>query len=389
MSNEPTDPFIPFSRPEFGEEEITEVVDTLRSGWITTGPRATAFESAFADYIGGGVEAVAVNSATAGLHLALEGLGIGPGDEVITTTNTFTATAEVVRYLGADPVFVDIQSDTLNIDPAAIERAITDRTRAIMPVHFAGLACNMDAIFALAAKHKLKVVEDAAHALPCTYHGARIGALPGDATVFSFYANKTITTGEGGMIVTRNRELASRCRIMRLHGISRDVFDRYQSTKPSWHYDVIAPGYKYNLSDIAAALGIHQLRKSDSFQKKRQQLAERYAERLADLPLILPATGDANNQHAWHLFVIRLKPEAPLKRDDFIQRLADQGIGCSVHFIPMHLHRYWRDRYGLDSVNYPVAMQAYAGSVSLPLFPGLGEDEQDRVIKAIRELLLT
>lgn len=387
MSDNNHHDFIPFSRPAVGEEEIAEVVDTLRSGWITTGPKARAFETSFADYIGDDVEAIAVNSATAGLHLALEGLGIGPGDEVITTTNTFTSTAEVVRYLGADPVFVDIQEDSLNIDPTAIERAIGDLTKAIIPVHFAGLSCDMDAIFTLADKHGLKVVEDAAHALPCSYRGQRIGSLQSDATVFSFYANKTITTGEGGMIVTRNRDLAARCRTMRLHGISRDVFDRYQSSSPSWHYDVVAPGFKYNLTDIAASMGIHQLRKSDTFQQQRQALAQRYIEQLQGLPLQLPAEGTDNTQHAWHLFVIRLLPEAPLNRNDFIQKLADKGIACSVHFIPMHLHSYWRDKYRLDSTDYPVANAAYAGTVSLPLFPGLSEAEQDRVIYATKELL--
>jgi len=387
MSNRSENELIPFSRPAIGEEEIAEVTDTLRSGWITTGPKARKFETDFADYIGGDVEAVAVNSATAGLHLALEGLGIGPGDEVITTTNTFTATAEVVRYLGADPVFVDIQADSLNIDPAAIERAITDRTKAIIPVHFAGLSCDMDAIFNLADRHKQQVIEDAAHALPCSYRGQRIGALRSDATVFSFYANKTITTGEGGMIVTRDRELAARCRTMRLHGISRDVFDRYQSSRPSWHYDVVAPGFKYNMTDIAAAMGIHQLRKSDDFQQQRQALAQRYIEQLKDLPLRLPAEGTGDSLHAWHLFVIRLLPRAPLDRDQFIQKLAEQGIGCSVHFIPMHLHSYWKDKYQLDAVDYPVANEAYEGTVSLPLFPGLSEAEQDRVIHAVKELL--
>ncbi|HXK55434.1 MAG: DegT/DnrJ/EryC1/StrS aminotransferase family protein [Gammaproteobacteria bacterium] len=378
---------IPFSRPEIGEEEIAEVVATLRGGWITTGPRAVAFEQAFAEYIGGGSEAIAVNSATAGLHLALEGLGIGPGDEVITTTNTFTATAEVVRYLGADPVIVDIRPDTLNIDPACIEAALTPRTRAVIPVHFGGLACDMDAIFSIAGKHGLKIVEDAAHALPSSYAGVRIGALRSDATVFSFYANKTITTGEGGMIVTRNRDLAARCRIMRLHGISRDVFDRYRSTLPSWHYDVVAPGFKYNLTDIAAAIGIHQLRKADLFQAARQRLAERYLEQFDGLPVELPVAGGAGNLHAWHLFVIRLSSAAKIDRDSFIDQLAARGIGTSVHFIPLHLHSYWKKRYALNTEAFPVATHCYRGSVSLPLFPGMSDAEQERVIAAVRELL--
>ena len=251
--------FIPFARPSIGEDEIAEVIDSIKAGWLTTGPKAKRFETDFARYIGGGVEAVALNSATAGLHLALEALGISDGDEVITTPYTFTATAEVVRYLGADPVFVDIDPDTLNIDVAAIEAAITEKTRAIIPVHFGGLCCKMDEIIAIARKHDLKVVEDAAHTLPGRYKQQMIGTLESDATVFSFYANKTITTGEGGMLVTCNSSLAERCRAMRLHGINRDVFARYASEKPSWFYEVIAPGYKYNMADIAASIGIHQL----------------------------------------------------------------------------------------------------------------------------------
>lgn len=254
--------FLPFALPDTGEEEIAEVVDSIRSGWLTTGPKTKRFEQEFAGFIGNGVEAVAVNSATAGLHLALEAIGVCPGDEVITTPYTFTATAEVIRYLGADPVFVDIDPATFNIDPARIEAAVTPRTKAIIPVHFAGLACDMESILAIARKHGLKVVEDAAHALPATCSGKLVGTMESDATVYSFYATKTITTGEGGMIVTRDPETAARCRTMRLHGISRDAFDRYTSTKPSWYYEVVAPGFKYNMTDIAASLGIHQLKKA-------------------------------------------------------------------------------------------------------------------------------
>src|SRR6185436_7845006 len=286
--------FLPFALPEIGEEEITEVVDALRSGWLTTGPKTARFEANFAEFIGGGVQALAVNSATAGLHLALEASGVGAGDEVITTTYTFTATAEVIRYLGAHPVLLDIDPQTFNLDPAQIGSAITPRTKAIIPVHFAGLSCAMDEILAIARKHNLRVIEDAAHALPTTYRGKLIGALESDATVYSFYATKTITTGEGGMIVTRDAELARRCRVMRLHGISRDVFDRYTSTTPAWHYEVVAPGFKYNMSDLAAAVGIHQLKKAWQFQARRQELAAAYTAAFADLPVILPpaAPGD-------------------------------------------------------------------------------------------------
>lgn len=379
--------FLPFALPDIGEEEINEALDSLRSGWLTTGPKTKRFEEDFAVFAGDETEAIAVNSATAGLHLALEAVGIGPDDEVITTPYTFTATAEVVRYLGADPVFVDIDAGTFNIDPARIEVAITPRTKAIIPVHFAGLACDMDAILALALKHGLKVVEDAAHALPTTSNGHLIGSLDSDATVYSFYATKTITTGEGGMVVTRDPEIARRCRIMRLHGISRDAFDRYTSTKPSWHYEVVAPGCKYNMTDVAASLGIHQLKKAWDFQKKRQAMAISYDEAFRDLPVILPPKAPAGDIHAWHLYVIRLTDNAPVSRDRFIELMAEKGVGCSVHFIPLHLHPYWRDRYNLKPEDFPNALKAYERAVSLPLFTKMNEGDQQRVITAVREIL--
>ena len=274
----PTDlPFLPFALPDIGEAEIAEVVDTLRSGWITTGPKAKRFEDDFRAFLGDpALHCLAVNSATAGLHLALEAMGIGPGDEVITTTHTFTATAEVVRYLGADVVLVDIDPATLCITPSAIEAAITPATRAIIPVHYGGRSADMGAILDIARRHGLKVVEDAAHALPATCGGRMIGTLDSDATVFSFYANKTITTGEGGMVVTRDPELAARIKVMRLHGISRDAFDRFTASVPSWYYEIVAPGFKYNLTDIAAALGLQQLKKARAFQERRAQIAAAY-----------------------------------------------------------------------------------------------------------------
>ena len=281
--------FLPFALPDIGEDEINEVVDALRSGWVTTGPKTKQFEADFAQFIGDGVEAIAVNSATAGLHLALEAIGIGPGDEVIVPSYTFTATAEVVRYLGADPVCVDVDAATFNIRPDAIRAAITAKTKAIMPVHFAGLACAMDEIIAIAREHGLKVVEDAAHALPTYYKGKLVGTLDSDVTVFSFYANKTMTTGEGGMVVSKNKDIIARCKVMRLHGISRDAFDRYVSKTPAWFYEVVAPGFKYNMPDTAAAMGIHQLKKIRRFQELREAMAQRFDRELADLPLILPA----------------------------------------------------------------------------------------------------
>lgn len=381
------DEFLPFALPEIGEEEIAEVCNALRSGWVTTGPKTQQFEKDFADYLESGIEAIAVNSATAGLHLALEAIGIQPGDEVITTTLTFTATSEVIRYLGAHPVFVDIDPVTLNIDVEAIRCAITPKTRAIMPVHYAGLACDMDAIINLAREHKLKVVEDAAHAFPTHYKGRLVGTLDTDVTVFSFYANKTMTTGEGGMVVTRDAEIAKRVKIMRIHGISRDAFDRFVSKTPAWFYEVVAPGFKYNLTDIASALGIHQLRKIDRFLERRQQLAKRYFEELADLPLILPADAIDGGVHAWHLYVVRLRKDARLGRDELIQKLSDHGIGTSVHYIPLHRQPYWRDTYHLQPEQFPKADAAYQAMLSLPLYTKMTNEDQTRVIRVLRELL--
>lgn len=376
--------FLPFAQPEIGEEEIAEVVATLRSGWVTTGPKTKQFEADFAAFLGGGVEAIAVNSATAGLHLALEAVGVGPGDEVITTTHTFTATAEVIRYLGADPVFVDVSAETLCIDVDAIEKAITPRTRAIMPVHFGGRAADMGRIIAIAKKHGLRVVEDAAHALPATSDGQLVGTLDTDATVFSFYANKTITTGEGGMVVTRDPEIAKRAKIMRLHGISRDAFDRFVSTAPSWYYEIVAPGFKYNMTDVASAIGIHQLKKANAFHQRRAAIAARYDEALADLPLILPPHAQTGDIHSWHLYVIQLAEGAPCSRDALIDHLFKQGIGCSVHYIPLHLQPYWRDQYHLTPEMFPVSQRVYERTLTLPLYTRMRDEDVERVIKSVR-----
>ncbi|MFO1181649.1 DegT/DnrJ/EryC1/StrS family aminotransferase [Ottowia sp.] len=386
MTNE-SNPFLPFARPDIGNAEIEAVARALRSGWVTTGPETRAFEQEFAAYLGGGVQAIAVNSATAGLHLALEAAGIGPGDEVIAPTLTFTATVEVARYLGADARLVDVDPVTLNIDPAQIEAALTPATRAILPVHYGGLACDMGAIFAIAQRHGLQVIEDAAHALPTRSKGALVGTLPSAATVFSFYANKTMTTGEGGMVVTRDDALAARMRVMRLHGISRDAFDRFTSKTPAWYYEVVAPGFKYNLTDMAAALGRVQLQRLPAFVQRRQQLAARYLSELKSLPLILPADAPAGDSHAWHLFVLRLSDEARVTRDEVIQRLSDAGIGTSVHFVPLHRQPYWRDRYGLRPEQFPHADQAYQHMFSIPLFTAMSDDEQGRVIAALKAVV--
>ncbi|MCV2354539.1 DegT/DnrJ/EryC1/StrS family aminotransferase [Paucibacter sp. B2R-40] len=387
MSDIPVLPFLPFALPEIGEDEINEVVDTLRSGWVTTGPKAKRFEQDFAAFLGEPqIECIAVNSATAGLHLALEACGIGPGDEVITTTHTFTATAEVVRYLGADVVLVDIDPATLNIDPKLVEAAITPRTKCIIPVHYAGLAVDMIAILDIARKHGLRVVEDAAHALPTTLERELIGTMGSDATVFSFYANKTMTTGEGGMLVTRNAELAKRARVMRLHGMNRDAFDRFTAKTPSWYYEIVAPGFKYNMTDIAAALGIHQLKRLPVFQARREEIAQTYNAAFADLPLILPPEAPEGDVHSWHLYVLRLSDELEIERDVFIERMYAAGIGCSVHYIPLHLHPYWRERYDLRREQFPHAQKAFERMLSIPLYTAMTDVDVQRVIAAVRAI---
>lgn len=377
---------VPFFRPSIGEEEIEEVVATLRGGWLTTGDRAKRFEGGFVDYLGGGIEAVAVNSATAGLHLALEALGVGPGDEVIVPDLTFTASAEVVRYLGAEVRLVDVDAQTLCLDPAAFEAAITPNTKVVMPVHYGGLACDLDRISEIATRHGIEIVEDAAHALPTRWHGRLIGSHGTAATVFSFYANKTITTGEGGMLVTPRPELAERARVMRLHGMDRDALDRYRKPGAGWRYDIVAPGFKYNLSDLAAAVGVRQLEKADGLSDKRAVIADRYLDAFADLPVRLPVRGEQGG-HSWHLFAIRLNPDAAVDRNGFIARMTDIGIGTSVHYAPLHQMTYWRERYDLKPEDFPVSEDAFQSIVTLPLFPDMSEAEIETVIAAVRDTL--
>lgn len=381
--------YLPFAMPSIGEEEIAEVSDSMRSGWLTTGPKAKRFERYFATFVGM-PHALAVNSATSGLHLALEAIGISNGDKVVTTPYTFTATAEVIRYLGAEPLFVDIDPMTFNIDSAGMSSVIESEPgiKALLPVHFGGLACDMVAILELASRYGLKVVEDAAHALPASCGGKLVGTL-GDLTVYSFYVTKTIATGEGGMVVTGNPECAERIRTMRLHGISRDVYDRYSSKVPSWYYEVVAPGFKYNMTDISASIGIHQLKKTWLFQRRRQEIAERYSVAFAGLPLRTPALARPGDTHAWHLYVIQLELERlVIGRDSFIEAMARQGIGTSVHFIPLHIQPYWRDRYGFKPADFPVAYDVYRRAVSLPIYPKMTDDDVERVIVAVRRILL-
>jgi dTDP-4-amino-4,6-dideoxygalactose transaminase len=393
---------LPFSLPWIGEEEIAAVVDCLRSGWITTGPRAKQFEAAFAEYLGCR-HAVAVNSCTAALHLALEALGVGPGDEVVVPTMTFAATAEVVHYLGARPVLIDCHPETLNLDvdrlaafleercepgeEGARNRSTGARVRAVIPVHFAGLPCSMELLLALAERYGLAVVEDAAHALPAHVRGWPVGTL-GIAAAFSFYATKNITTGEGGMLTTADDALAERARMMSLHGISRDAWLRY-TAKGSWQYEIVAPGFKYNMTDIAAALGLAQLGRSEELWEIRRRYAASYSEAFRALPeLEAPPDASPQDRHAWHLYVLRLNRERlSLDRAGFIEELRARGIGASVHFIPLHLHPYYGATYGYQRDDFPVASAVYERILSLPLYPRMALDDVDRVIGAVEAIV--
>ncbi|GAB1385693.1 O-antigen biosynthesis aminotransferase WlbF [Melaminivora sp.] len=380
-----TPPFLPFALPDIGEQEEREVLETLRSGWLTTGPKVRRLEEEFARFLGQPqLQLLAVNSATSGLHLALDALGVGPGDEVITTTHTFTATAEVIRYLGAQPVLVDIEPDSLCIDPERVAERITARTRALIVVHFAGRSADMTALLALARRHGLYVIEDAAHALPASHAGQRIGTLDSDATVFSFYANKTMTTGEGGMLVLRDPAHARRARAMRLHGIDRDAFARFTSQVPAWRYDVIAPGFKYNLTDIAAAIGLAQLPRLHAMQQRRAQIAAQYRQALADLPLRLPPLPLPGDMHAWHLFVVQVQG---MERDAFVQAMFERGIGMSVHYVPLHQMSYWRESCSLQAADFPVSQAVYERTASLPIYSRMDDGQVQRVMDAVRQVL--
>jgi perosamine synthetase len=374
--------FIPFHRPLLGDEEFEAVRRVLASGWLTTGPATHQFEREFAAYVGC-KHALAVNSATAGLQLALDAIGLQSGDEVLVPTYTFTATAEVVTYFGARPVLCDSLPGGFNIDPRDAERRITPRTRAIIPVHIAGEPCDLDAIHELAGRYGLHVIEDAAHALPAEYRGRRIGTTS-ELTAFSFYATKTITTGEGGMVVTDRDDFAERIRHMRLHGISGDAWKRY-AKEGSWYYEVQEAGYKLNLCDLLSALGSAQLARCDSFGERRRMIARNYLEAFAgDEALENPPAGETLGSHAWHLFILRLHPEAlSIDRNQFIEELKKLGIGTSVHFIPLHMHPYYQREYGYREGDFPEAENAYERCLSLPIFPAMTPEEEQRVVNAV------
>jgi perosamine synthetase len=377
--------FLPFHIPDIADDEIQSVVETLRSGWLTTGPRVKQFEEEFGKFVGAS-HAIAVNSGTAALHLALDAVGVTRGDEVLVPTMTFAATAEVVLYLQARPVLVDCQPDTCNIDPDQIDRKITARTKAIIPVHFAGQPCDMGQIMDIARGYRLKVIEDAAHALPASYRGQPIGGI-GDITCFSFYATKPITTGEGGMSTTEHQEYADRMRIMSLHGISQDAWKRY-TAEGSWYYEILYPGYKYNLTDIAAAIGLEQLKKCDGFWEARQRIAAMYDAGFADLPEICTPTRRPEVQHAWHLYVIQLDlARLRIGRNAFTEALHRANIGISVHFIPLHLHPYYRETFGYAPGDFPHASAVYDRIISLPIYSRMTDANVQHVISAVRTIV--
>lgn len=378
--------FLPFSPPAIGAEEIAAVVDTLRSGWITTGPRTKRFEAEFASCLGM-PEALALNSCTAALHVALVAAGIGPGDEVITTPMTFAASVNVIEHVGARPVLVDVEADTLNLDPDLVERAITARTKAVIPVHFAGHPVDLDPICALARQHGLIVIEDAAHALPARYKGRMIGAS-GNSVCFSFYATKNLTTGEGGMLVAPP-EILDRARIISLHGMSRDAWKRYDQGG-RWYYEVGFPGFKYNMTDIQASIGLCQLAKLPSFQARRREVVAAYNEAFADEEALIIPVERPEVEHAWHLYTLRLNLEAlRIGRGQFVFELKARNIGTSVHFIPIHLHPYYRNKYGLAPSDLPVALSNYQRIFSLPLHPGLSSQDTADIIEAVLDVVNT
>ena len=392
--------FLPFSAPWVGQEEKEEILEVLDSDWITTGPRCRVFEGAFKEYVGS-EEAVALSSCTAALHLALSALDVGPGDAVLTTPFTFAASANVVVHHGAEPVFIDILPDTYNLDPAKLQEFIEEncdwdsgtlaprirrtgkRVRAIIAVHYGGHPCDMNAINELARKNGLAVIEDAAHALGATYQGRNVGTL-GDMACFSFYPTKNITTGEGGMLTTNDSDYAQRVRVLSLHGISRDAWKRY-GREGSWQYDVEEAGFKYNMTDLAAALGVHQLRKLQLFIERRTELSAQYNEALADLPLKLPTTLP-DSQSAWHLYPVQLLSKS-ITRDELIAELSRRKIGTSVHFIPLHLMSYYQSTYGYKKGDFPVAEEVFERIVSLPFFPRMRNEDLERVVRHLRDIL--
>ncbi len=378
------EPFLPFAQPDIRQEEIDEVVDTLKSGWLTGGPKVQAFEEGIRE-VTQAEYAVALSSCTAGMHLALLALDIGPGDEVITTPLTFAATVNVILHAGATPVLADVSERDFNIDLGQIEAKLTSATKAIMPMHYGGQPCEMEELLAFTRRHELRVIEDAAHALGARYRGTPVGATT-DAAVFSFYPIKAITTGQGGMLTTNSSELAERVRLLSLHGLSKNAWNRY-SEQGRAEYQVLAPGFNYAMTDIQAALGIHQVRRLASFQERRAEIANLYDDAFADLPEILRPPVREGIEHAWHLYPIRLQlDQLRIDRDQFIDELRERGIGTSVHFIPIHLHPYYREALDIGPGDFPVAERIYESLISLPIYPKMRDSDVERVASAVREI---
>ncbi len=381
----PRKSFLPFALPNLTHAEIDEVVDTLRSGWLTTGPKTKRFEREFAERVDSPY-AVAVNSGTAALHLALDAINLQPNDEVIVPVYTFTATAEVVVHFRARPIFIDVDPYTYNLDPAQLEKCITPRTRAIIVVHVAGLPADMDPILAIAEVYNLTVIEDAAHAFPAKYKDRIIGSIS-DLTAFSFYATKTLSMGEGGMLTTTNSEYAERAAIMALHGISRDAWKRYTS-EGTWYYEVLQAGYKYNMTDISASIGLHQLARSEWLLERRRAIAQLYTQAFSHWPEVEAPANPEHVQHAWHLYILRLQLERlTITRDEFIDALTKANIGTSVHFIPLHLHPFYRNTYHLVADDFPIALHAYQRAISLPIYPSMTDDDVQDVIVAVENII--
>ncbi|OGL40757.1 MAG: UDP-4-amino-4,6-dideoxy-N-acetyl-beta-L-altrosamine transaminase [Candidatus Schekmanbacteria bacterium GWA2_38_11] len=378
--------FLPFSLPTIEEDEISEVVDSLRSGWITTGPKVIRFEEDFKNYIGCS-HAVAVNSGTAGLHISLMATEISDGDEVITSPMTFAATVNTIVIQRAKPVFADINPETLNINPDFIEQKITPKTKAIIPVHFAGQPCDLDRITAIAKKHNLLVIEDAAHAVGSEYKGVKIGKTE-TLAVFSFHPIKNITTGEGGMITTERADLAEKLRLLRFHGISKEAWKRY-SAKGSPQYEILLPGLKYNMLDIQAAIGIHQLKKLDNFIEKRKNFANQYDNALKEIPeIITPGRVTYDCLHAWHLYIIKLRLETlKITRDEFIEELKKEKIGTGIHFTAIHLHPFYANKFGFKRGDFPNAEYASDRIISLPLYPKMKDEDIVYVVEAIKKVV--
>jgi dTDP-4-amino-4,6-dideoxygalactose transaminase len=377
--------FVPFALPSLGPEEEGAVLEVLRSGWLTTGKVAKAFEEEFASFVGAR-RALSVNSATSGLHLILEAFGVGPGVKVAMSPYTFASDAAVVRQLGAEVAFCDIARDDYNIDPELLDELLSrdPSIKVVVPVHIGGMPCKMGRILEIARSRGVRVVEDSAHGFPLRLPEGHAGTL-GDASFFSFYATKTITTGEGGMVLCRDEEALKRMERMRLHGFDRTTYDRYTSRTATWRYDVVEPGYKYNLPDLLAAVGREQLKKADRFRDERRRIAARYLEAFAGHPALeMPPT---HPEHSWYLFSLRLRPEAlAIGRDEFAERLQAAGIGVSVHFIPLHTMSYWSKRYGLAPEDFPEAYSKFSRSISLPIWQGMSPAQVERVVEAVLEV---